>query len=347
MDALSLARAEAHSDAGQTVSREAAEILANIDAMELAIALATEAELITVEQLSEIHHALLERAANADRIAGFIRSVQNWIGGNDFNPCGANFVPPPADQVSPLLDDLVRFCNEETLPPLAQAALAHAQFETIHPFEDGNGRTGRALVQVLLRRRRLAPDYVPPISVVLAADKSSYIEGLVDFREGRENDWLKTFANAATRAAELAAGYLVEVQGLQDAWRDQLYEHGVRSDAVAWRIIDLLPAHPHVARLLLHPHDLAQVRVAPDLFEDLRLRERIQQLDAGDRDALVVLARRVALEVVEELAGAEHQPRDLVHVHPRLGQHGEEARVRTGARSATSPAAGAGATSGS
>src|SRR4051795_1845263 len=87
-------------------------------------------------------------------------------------------------------------------------------------------------------------------------------------------------------------------------------------------------ASAHVARLLLDPHDLAQVRVALDLFEDLRLRERIQQLDAGDRDALVVLAGRVALEVVEDLAGAEHQAVDLLLVDPRLGQHGEEARVR-------------------
>src|SRR5439155_195849 len=80
--------------------------------------------------------------------AGVIRNEQNWIGSNDYNPCGAAFVPPPPAHVRPLLDDLVDFCNRETLPPLAQAAFAHAQFETIHPFADGNGRIGRALVHV-------------------------------------------------------------------------------------------------------------------------------------------------------------------------------------------------------
>ena len=113
--------------------------------------------------------------------------------------------PAAARQLGPCSRISLGFCNDETLPPLAQAALAHAQFETIHPFADGNGRTGRALVQVILRRRGLAPEYVPPISVVLAADKARYLAGLVDFREGRENDWLRSFAAAAARAAELAA----------------------------------------------------------------------------------------------------------------------------------------------
>lgn len=247
MDARSLARAEARSDLGQSVGIQAVEILANIDAMQLAIDDAVGAHEITLDNLVSTHRALLERAVNRERIAGNVRERQNWIGGNDYNPCGASFVPPPPDKVAGLLEDLVRFCNDETLPPLAQAAIAHAQFETIHPFEDGNGRTGRALVQVLLRRRDLAPNYVPPISVVLAADKSSYIEGLVAFREGREGDWLRTFANAAGRAADLANSYLNRVQQLQEQWREQLAPLGLRSDAAAWALIDALPAHPIIS----------------------------------------------------------------------------------------------------
>lgn len=130
-----------------------------------------------------------------------------------------------------LFDDLVRFCNVESLPPLVQAALAHAQFETIHPFIDGNGRTRRALVPVILRRRSIAPDYVPPISVVLAADKGRYSEGLVAFREGRENEWLETFSVAAARAAELAASYLMQVQHVQGEWKERLRGIVKREDA--------------------------------------------------------------------------------------------------------------------
>ena len=247
MDARTLARAEARSDLGYSVGTEAVEILANIDAMQLAVGEAAEVEEVTLGHVIATHHALLARAGNADRVAGKVRVRQNWIGGNDFNPCGASFVPPPPERVLPLLDDLVRFVNDEALPPLAQAAIAHAQFETIHPFEDGNGRTGRALVQVILRRRNLAPEYVPPVSIVLAADKQTYIEGLIAFREGRDGTWLEMFANAAARAADLAAAYLVEVQNLQDRWRDQLAPLNLRRDAAAWKVIDVLPAHPIIS----------------------------------------------------------------------------------------------------
>jgi Fic family protein len=247
VDARTFARAEARSDLGYSIGNESVEILANIDAMQLAVDEATAAETLTLGHILGTHRALLARAVNADRVAGVVRTRQNWIGGNDYNPCGAAFVPPPPEHVKLLLDDLVAFCNDESLPPLVQAALAHAQFETIHPFVDGNGRTGRALVQVVLRRRGIAPDYVPPISVVLAADRSRYIDGLVAFREGRENEWLESFALAAARAAELAASYLTEVQKLQAAWREELAVLGLRSDAAAWRIIDVLPGHPVIS----------------------------------------------------------------------------------------------------
>jgi Fic/DOC family protein len=75
-----------------------------------------------------------------------LRTEQNWIGGSDYDPCSASFVPPPPDEVANLIEDLCVFCNQDSLPAVAQAAIAHAQFETIHPFIDGNGRTGRAPV---------------------------------------------------------------------------------------------------------------------------------------------------------------------------------------------------------
>jgi Fic family protein len=126
-----------------------------------------------------------------------------------------------------------------------QAAVAHAQFETIHPFEDGNGRTGRALVQVVLRRRGLTPSFVPPISVVLARDKDRYIRGLTEFREDRLADWIELFAAATAEAATLAAHYTRLVGELQDNWRQRLREHSnPRNDAAAWNLIAVLPAHP-------------------------------------------------------------------------------------------------------
>jgi Fic family protein len=244
VDARTLARAEARAEVGQSIGREVAEVLANIDAMQLAVDEAAAADAIGMGHILNVHRVLLTQAANGDRIAGVFRSSQNWVGGNDYNPCGADFVPPPPGELDRLLDDLIRFANDESLPPLAHAAYAHAQFEIIHPFIEGNGRIGRALVQVILRRRGLAPDYVPPISVVLAANKASYIDGLVAFREGRENDWLEMFAVAAARAAELAAAYLGHVQNLQENWRQQAAAVVKRADATAWLLIAELPGYP-------------------------------------------------------------------------------------------------------
>ncbi|MBI5288841.1 MAG: Fic family protein [Chloroflexi bacterium] len=244
VDTRSLARAEIKLETGKAVGPQAIEVLANIDAMELAVERAADARAIEVGDLRDIHQALLNRVS--PKIAGRERIVQNWIGGNDYNPCGAAFVPPPPELLEELLADLCAFCNEDALSPLVQAAIAHAQFETIHPFEDGNGRTGRALVQVILRRTGLAPTFVPPISVMLARHKDTYIRGLTLFREGDLEGWLGTFADAAGSGAHLAQRYLKRVIALQQTWRDQLraLASAPRADAAAWAIIDMLPGHP-------------------------------------------------------------------------------------------------------
>jgi Fic family protein len=244
VDARSLARAEANLDIGRRVGPEALEILANIDAMELAIERTANERVIEVSNIEAIHRSLMARDVHV-ATAGHLRNVQNWIGGNDYNPCGADFVPPPPGELPALLSDLCDFCNDDTLSPLVQAAIAHTQFETVHPFEDGNGRTSRALVQVILRRRGLAPAYVPPISVMLARHKERYIEGLTLFRRERVSDWVRVFAEAAAAAAQLASHYAGRVIELQRSWRERLAQQvNPRSDAAAWPIIDALPAHP-------------------------------------------------------------------------------------------------------
>lgn len=247
VDARTLARAEANQETGHRIGPQASEILANIDAMELAVEQAASAEGIRPQNLRDIHRVLLAQDPTT-RMPGEWRDSQNWIGGNDYNPCGADYVPPPPVELERLIDDLCRFCNDETLPPLLQAAVAHAQFETIHPFADGNGRTGRALVQVIVRRRGIAPAFVPPISVVLASQKERYISGLTAFREDRVAEWVTVFAVATAAAAQLARRYGERVAKLQDRWREQLRKQSnPRSDAAAWAIIDVLPAHPIIS----------------------------------------------------------------------------------------------------
>jgi Fic family protein len=149
-----LARAEAEeADARDETARS---VLGNVVAMEHAVALGAGAKPLRLKDVLDIHRVLM-LATTTPRIAGELRERQNWIGGNAYNPGRADFVPPPPEHVKGLMNDLVAFMNRTDLPPVVQAAIAHAQFETIHPFADGNGRVGRALIHVVLRRRGLAP----------------------------------------------------------------------------------------------------------------------------------------------------------------------------------------------
>lgn len=241
-----LARAEARHDLGGSAGSEARSILAGVDAMQFAIdEAAGRASATTLGDLCDIHRLLMANEAPWTT-PGRLRTVQNWIGGNDFNPCGADFVPPPPELVTGLMDDLMVACAGETLPVIVQCALTHAQFETIHPFNDGNGRVGRALIHVLLRRRGLASTFVPPISVVLARRRAQYISALTRFREGDPDPWIELFATAAARSAVLAARYLDDVEQLRERWRAMLAAHAPapRSDAAAWVLLDALPARP-------------------------------------------------------------------------------------------------------
>jgi Fic family protein len=244
--ASELARAEIKIVEGARVGLITREVISNIEAMQVAIEQASKVQEFALEDLIAIHKVLLAKSSN-NRVAGKIRTDQNWIGGNDYNPCGADFVPPPPEDVLTLLIDLFKVINSDDMAPLAQAALVHAQFETIHPFADGNGRTGRALVHVIMRRRNLSHSYVLPISILFAQDKAKYIRGLTSFREIGFTEWLETFAIAAINSAKLAESYLTAIEKVQAEWITQLNSDSkIRSDSSIWKIIEILPSHPVV-----------------------------------------------------------------------------------------------------
>jgi Fic family protein len=140
------------------------------------------------------------------------------------------------------MDDLVEFMNRTDLLPVVQAAIAHAQFETIHPFADGNGRVGRAFIHFVLRRRGLAPRYVPPLTLVLAADASAYVSGPTAYREDRSTDWIDLFARSTGRAAEEATDLASRLAELQATWRERSGKPRRHSSVEA--LIVALPAHP-------------------------------------------------------------------------------------------------------
>lgn len=227
-----LLRAEAARDLGErTGDVMAVEVLSNIDAMSAAIGEVGPGDPISVATLLTFHQRLLGNTRQA-QLAGRLREKQNWIGGSDYNPCAAAFVPPPPELVPELMEDLCAFCTSETLPAVAQAAIAHAQFETIHPFADGNGRTGRALIQLVLRRRGLATRVLPPVSLILATWASDYVDGLTATRyrgpaTGKNahaglNLWVGRFAGACERAVQDAASFEERIEQIQCQWRTQL-----------------------------------------------------------------------------------------------------------------------------
>ncbi|HEY8202714.1 MAG TPA: Fic family protein [Actinomycetota bacterium] len=229
-------------------------MLGNIDAMAWGVGELASSRAITVDGILECHRRLLGGSGLSEH-AGRIRTVQNWIGGSSFNPCSAAYVPPPPGFLEDLLADLCAFANEETLPALAQAAIVHAQFETIHPFIDGNGRTGRVLIHAVLRRRGLAPRILPPVSLVLATWSDSYVGGLTAtrYRGSPEsaaahdglNRWIALFAAASRRAVDDAAAFEQRVGAIQAQWRRALGP--VRAGSAVESVLAALPGAPIVS----------------------------------------------------------------------------------------------------
>lgn len=235
-----LARAAYQADRGQR-DRRAAEVLGNVEAMKHAIEVGAAGRPVAVADIEEIHRTLLRFTEDAD-IAGVVRAAQNWIGGNDYNPIGATYVPPPPEFVRSLLADLCAFVNRTDLAPIVQAGIAHAQFETIHPFADGNGRVGRTLIYAVLRRRGEIPNYIPPISLILAAEPKGYVGGLVSYRQGDVSAWLTRFADATASAAREAERLADAIEQLQSTWLDLLGRP--RRDAALRQLISALPQQP-------------------------------------------------------------------------------------------------------
>jgi Fic family protein len=238
-----LARAAFQGPEERRGDNRAAEVLGNVDAMKRAIDLRGRVEPFSVRDILDIHGALLRHTRDSE-IAGVIRDKQNWIGGNDYNPVGATYVPPPPKNVPALLDDLCEFIDRDDLSPIAQAAIAHAQFENIHPFADGNGRTGRALIYAVLRRHGEIRDYVPPISLVLGSEPKAYIGSLGAYGQGDVSVWCERLADATTRAARAAEQFAVEIGELQASWLIELDRP--RKDAAVRQLIEALPEHPIV-----------------------------------------------------------------------------------------------------
>ena len=234
--AKQLALAELH---GESKSN-AETVIGNVRAMQAAMDLSSE---LSEQSLLKMHKALMANQSGfQDKYAGHYRDQQVWIGKGSAGPLTAEFVPPHQKRISQAMKDLVEFLQREDIPVLAQASIAHAQFETIHPFIDGNGRTGRALVHSVMKNKGLVSSSAIPLSAGLLTNLSGYFESLGTFRSGDAGPLIRQFANAAHYAAATGEQLVDDLIEQMEISKQML--SGVRSDSAAWRVLPELIAQP-------------------------------------------------------------------------------------------------------
>lgn len=221
---------------GSRQKQNATAIVGNVAAMTAAIELA---DRLDGEAILAMHRALMQTPHH--EIAGRWRTEQVWIGGSSIGPHDADFVAPVAARVPGLIDDLIAFTHRTDLPPLVISAIAHAQFETIHPFPDGNGRTGRALLQSMLRGYGITRNTTIPVSAGLLSDTDSYFSALNAYRRGDAARIVERISYAALRGVDDGRQLVTELRRIRAEWDDQLH---VRRGSAAHRLLDVVLRRP-------------------------------------------------------------------------------------------------------
>lgn len=223
-------------DLDSSVGGPAAWVADNLNGVDAAVA---HEGLLTVADLWEWHRILMASADLDDAHKGAWRDRLGWVGGP--TPHRAAHVATPHDRIEALMGDLVDYANSTRHDPVTATALAHAQFETIHPFADGNGRTGRLLIGWMLHRR-LGLTVPPPVSVAFLRDVGGYLSGLTMYRTVGPDEWVSWFARTVEHAATSATATLAAVAELVTSWPALL--DGIRSDAAAHRLVGHVVTHP-------------------------------------------------------------------------------------------------------
>ncbi|MFL6100704.1 MAG: Fic family protein [Actinomycetales bacterium] len=237
------ARAIAEAELGAGSRANAAEIVANVEAMTAAVSLS---ERIDSDAILRMHRALMQ--STEPEIAGQWRTEQVWIGRSQLGPHDADFVPPRSTRIAEAIDDLMTFATRDDMPILPQVAVAHAQFETIHPFVDGNGRTGRALMQSMLRGKGLTRNVTVPVSAGLLVDTKTYFDALTAYRAGDLEPIVRRMSDAALVAVVNGRQLVEELREIRRSWSQRIR---ARSDSAVWRVCDLIITRPVIdARLI-------------------------------------------------------------------------------------------------
>jgi len=216
--------------------RNASEIVSNTRAMRTAIELSDQ---LTTATVLSMHEVLMEHDRRHE--AGRFREEPVWIGTSGRTPVGAEYVAPSWERVPALVDDTMAFARRTDLPRLAQVAVTHAQFETIHPFTDGNGRTGRALLQAMLRSNELTQNVTVPVSAGLLTDTAGYVDALTAYRRGEVDPIVRLVSEASFEAVGNARELVEEISAIRAGWRTTVT---ARSDSGVWRALEVVARQP-------------------------------------------------------------------------------------------------------
>lgn len=210
----------------------------NLDAMRKALAAPGE---LSVSLIQAIHAALIEPSGAS--FGGQLRDEQVWVGGTAYSPHGAIYVPPVPGRVAGCLDDLVSFAGRDDVNPVAKAAIAHAQLESIHPFIDGNGRTGRALLHRMLRQDDVLATSALPVSAGLLHDVDAYMAAIGAYQQGDPSPIIGRVTDALELSLAIGSRLARAIDAVMDGWRASIAE---RSGSAIWRLPALLAEQPVV-----------------------------------------------------------------------------------------------------
>jgi Fic family protein len=197
---------------------------------------------LCVRLTRELHEKLMTGVTGHTAAPGRFRTIQNWIGKPGSTIATASYIPPPAGEVEPCLAAWEKFLHESTLPPLVTIALAHYQFEAVHPFLDGNGRVGRLLITLFLIERQILPTPLLYLSAFFEASRRDYYDGLRGVSErGAWNDWLEYFLLGVARMSEDALSRATRINQLLVQWQRKVSGESSNNPL---RVVELLGANP-------------------------------------------------------------------------------------------------------
>jgi Fic family protein len=287
-------------EAGAAVERspdDLREVGNYVAALEYGLARLSELPLC-VRLIRELHEKLMEGVRGQHAAPGQFRTTQNWISRPVSTLQTATYISPPPGEVEPCLADWERFLHASELPPLMTIALAHYQFEAVHPFLDGNGRVGRLLITLFLIEQKILPTPLLYLSAFFEASRRDYYECLRAVSErGAWNEWFEYFLEGVARTSEDALSRAARINDLLGEWRKQLAGHSTNTPL---RLVDLLASNPYLtikgaASQLNLAFTTAQRAI--DRLEQSRI---VRQVSDAKRDR--VYCAQALLDILEEPA---------------------------------------------